>query len=486
MEDIVSEKMHNSDLEQREQEKGEESKKGFIYYLWNLCKRWLPILGVFFLALAVRVIYNKTVAHAYVPTYDAAVYQLIAQNLLQKHCYCVYGSYVSVSRPPLWPWILTFIYAFTGVHAVYARAFYCLLGSGTCVLVYLFAKELFAATVFGKYVAFLTGLMAAIYAGLFIYDGWLYSESLYTFCLMGFAYTLLRLQQTLPTVWEKGKSWRSFFFAYRWAFLCALFLAAAMLTRPNGASLVGLVVVWAFILVVFRMASWQKLLVPTAIILVLTFLLVLPWTYRNYVVSGQFVLVSTGTGEVLKGAYNDNVLKGPSAKQGFWSPPGGGKTHDQVGYTPVTDKQDTAKAVTWIKSHLSEMPHLLWLHYNNMWEPYTYSHGLPMEEFPNRSSSKSLMKLLYWQTYRVYWLAEAGCLLTLILLRKKLIILYLIVLYTIAQNVATYGMMRFRAPIEPFLILLVGGAFWMLLVIISWLWSFMKKGAWHKLSLRKA
>jgi len=34
--------------------------------------------------------------------------------------------------------------------------------------------------------------------------------------------------------------------------------------------------------------------------------------------------------------------------------------------------------------------------------------------------------------------------------------------FTVAQNIAFYANMRFRAPIEPLLVLLVGGTLWWL------------------------
>src|SRR5437588_12626887 len=133
-------------------------------------RNYFPVTSIFLLALCVRVVYNLTAARGYILKEDAALYYHIAQNLVNEHCYCLYSYQPNVSRAPLWPLIMACIYFFVGPQDIYIRLFYCFLGSGTCVLVYLFAKDLF-----GKRIALFTGVLASVYTGLFIYDGWLYT-----------------------------------------------------------------------------------------------------------------------------------------------------------------------------------------------------------------------------------------------------------------------------------------------------------------------
>ena len=67
-------------------------------------KRWqpyLPILGIFFLALAVRVLYNLTVGRHYVAGYDAQAYEKIAFNIVREHCFCLNPYMSTVGRAPL-------------------------------------------------------------------------------------------------------------------------------------------------------------------------------------------------------------------------------------------------------------------------------------------------------------------------------------------------------------------------------------------------
>ncbi|TMC87326.1 MAG: glycosyltransferase family 39 protein, partial [Chloroflexi bacterium] len=146
---------------------------------------YLPALGMFCLALLVRIVYNLTVARNYVAGYDSQAYEKIAVHLLQEHCFCLDPHSVTAGRAPVWPGVIAIIYALSGPRNFFVRFFLCFIGSGTCALVYLWAKDIFS-----RRIAFVAGIIAALYPGLFIYDGWLYSESLYTLLLLAFSYTL--------------------------------------------------------------------------------------------------------------------------------------------------------------------------------------------------------------------------------------------------------------------------------------------------------
>ena len=118
-------------------------------------KAYMPALSVFSLALLVRVVYNLTLGRDYIPGYDAAIYNNLAQELVKWHCYCLFNSHQPTTfRSPLWPFIMAGIYSVLGEHNLYPRLFYCVLGSGTCVLVYLLARDLFS-----KRIALITGLI---------------------------------------------------------------------------------------------------------------------------------------------------------------------------------------------------------------------------------------------------------------------------------------------------------------------------------------
>src|SRR5216683_3326813 len=195
----------------------------------------LPAIGIFCLALLVRVIYNNTVAHNYYPLHDSLFYQTIGLNVIKEHCFCLHPYISTAYRPPLWPFIIAGLSLIFGPSDYFARLFLSLIGSGTCVLVYLFARDLF-----NRRIGIIAGVAAAIYPELYIYDGWLYTESLYIFLLFAVCYTLFRLQQTKERNWRKWIKW-------------GVLLGLLSLTRPNGILVIGLFIAWALIM------AWQKL-----------------------------------------------------------------------------------------------------------------------------------------------------------------------------------------------------------------------------------
>lgn len=262
----------------------------------------LPWLIVFCVALIIRVGYNLTVGRGYVAEYDAHFYWDIGLNLASAHCFCLPTHIPTEERAPFWPFIIALIDLFLGANTLFPRLFLCVIGSATCVLVYLFAH-----TLFGRRVALVTGLLAAVYPGLFIYDGWLYSESLYTFLQMAFCYTLYRFQRTQKNSWAI------------WSGIC---IALAALTRPNGLSLIGLVCLWAVIVYTMRLLSWKIAIRSTLATICTAILLLIPWTIRNFLQTQTLIPVATGDGAVLAGAYNNTTLVNNPLGRGMWMPIG--------------------------------------------------------------------------------------------------------------------------------------------------------------------
>lgn len=421
----------------------------------NRVKPWLPAIGIFCLALLVRVIYNNTVAFHYHPLHDSLTYQILARNLIEEHCFCVNPYISTVYRAPLWPFLMAGVSLLFGPGDYVARISLSVIGSGTCVLVYLFARDLF-----GWRIGVLAGIAASVYPELYIYDGWLYTESLYIFLLFAVCYGLYRLQRS-PT-----KNWRIWI-------TCGILLGLLSLTRPNGIIVIGLFIVWAIIM------AWQKLFsqrVTTRGVLTTTLIalaLIAPWTVRNYLVSHTFIPVATGDGTVLLGAYNNDALTvstyqdGP---KGTWinpllSRPDISRAYPIYTCTPQCEvARETAykdAAVQWIRDHIRTMPHLLKLHFINMWQPNTYEADLPFVRFPQPQLTQLVLQMMKTFPIYVFILAAFGFAVTWWRWRELLFIYFMIVL-TIAQNIFYYGIPRFRAPIEPMLILLAAGTIWWL------------------------
>ncbi|HEX9130686.1 MAG TPA: hypothetical protein VF844_00190, partial [Ktedonobacteraceae bacterium] len=201
--------------------------------------------------------------------------------------------------------------------------------------------------------------------------------------------------------------------------------------------------------------------------------LIAPWTVRNYLVSHTFIPVATGDGTVLLGAYNNDALTvstyagGP---KGTWinpllSRPDISRAYPIYTCTPQCEvARETAykdAAVQWIRTHIRIMPHLLKLHFINMWQPDTYEADLPFVRYPQPQLTQLVLRMMKTFPIYVFILAAFGVAVTWWRWRELLFIYFMIVL-TIAQNIFYYGIPRFRAPIEPMLILLAAGAIWWL------------------------
>jgi hypothetical protein len=107
------------------------------------------------------------------------------------------------------------------------------------------------------------------------------------------------------------------------------------------------------------------------------------------------------------------------------------------------------------------MPHLLALHFINMWQPDTYESDLPTVRFPQQRSTQLVVSMMKTWPIFLFILAAFGLIVTLWRWRELLFIYFMIFL-TIIQNIIYYGIPRFRAPIEPMLILLAAGFIWSL------------------------
>ncbi len=418
----------------------------------------LPVISIFGLALIVRVTYNYTVGNGYFPLHDSLTYQTIAYNIIREHCFCYLPHLPTVDRAPLWPTMIAAIYSVVGGQDRVVRIFLSFVGSGTCTLIYFFSKDLF-----GRRIGIIAGLAAALYPFLFIYDGWLYSESLYIFLLFAFCYTLYHLQRSphLDLMIISG-----------------LLLGLLSLTRPNGLLLLGLFIVWAVIIGWAKLIPWRKAIQVAMIVSVISLILVVPWTIRNFMVSHAFIPVAVGDGKVLLGAYNDDVAN-PSFQTGYyfggWLRPEESLPSEAQRFPSQTcaatcevarDSTFKADALQWISQHISSMPMLIGLHAANMWAITSDEADFPFNRYHDRRTSHLLVLMMEVTTPIVFALAAFGLIVTLKRWRELLFVYFMIAL-TFAQCIILYGIPRFRAPIEPMLILLAAGGVWWLMTQFS-------------------
>ncbi|MDE2734910.1 MAG: glycosyltransferase family 39 protein [Gemmatimonadota bacterium] len=239
-----------------------------------LARSPLPALVgiVFVLALSLRLVHAFQMSASplfTMPAVDAATYAEQAASLAE-------GNWLGRGQgpfwqPPLYPYFLGVIkLAFPESFFYVSRFAQALIGSLTCVLLYLVGRRLF-----GPSVGFIGGLIAAVYGPLIYFDARLLPAGLATF------FTLVSLLLLIRAV---ERPTRSIFTAAGFA------LGLASLTAAILAPLIPGVAIWLF--------YWlRKKAAPAVVAFLLgAILAIAPVTLRNYTIGGDFVPISYNGG----------------------------------------------------------------------------------------------------------------------------------------------------------------------------------------------
>lgn len=187
----------------------------------------------------------------------------------------------SAFRPPAFPYLLGGLYAVVGVHPNAARILEALLGTLTVALLGLLGR-----VVWTPRVGLIAAGLGAVYPALIGLNASLLSESLFLPLELGF---LLALAMCVRSRGRLG-----------WALLTGVLCALAVLTRAV-ADVWVLVAIAAFALA----ATGSRRRVGGGLAVLASFVVVLsPWLIRDAVEFHQFVPVTTESGFTLAGQYN--------------------------------------------------------------------------------------------------------------------------------------------------------------------------------------
>jgi 4-amino-4-deoxy-L-arabinose transferase-like glycosyltransferase len=251
-------------------------------------------------------------------------------------------------RAPGFPLFLAGVYYLAGENYPLTYVVFCLLGAAVCVLTYLVALELT-----GPKMALLAAALAVTYINGIYFATVFASESLYLVCFGLSLWLFLRYL-------KNGSSWE--------LLICALSLGWGILTRPFALLLLplfGCVLLWNM------WKSRRFRFGQVVIFAVIPLAVVAPWTFRNYEVFHQFVLVANNGGSTFYGSNNDRVLHEPYY-MGSWISttelPGRNlivAEPDEVSH----DREEMHLGVQWVKGHLRSMPLLCTYKLVRMWLP---------------------------------------------------------------------------------------------------------------------
>ncbi|MCM8768780.1 MAG: glycosyltransferase family 39 protein [Candidatus Omnitrophica bacterium] len=350
----------------------------------------------------------------------------LAWNLATGKGYMVTNPFFSSGvayyswRPPLFPIFLASVYTFFGHSYLAAKLALAIISTLSVLLVYRLASRLFDQTH-----AQLASGICAIYPSFIFFTGYLAPETLTMFCLLTFA-------DSLTSATQSRVYWR-------W-FLAGVWLGACILCRT--------IMILFFIFVLLWMAiqrmKWKYLTSAFAIFILGMVLTIIPWIWRNWRIHGVFLLHSTDSGQAL---YINNNPRSFS-----FEPSGTAFTYDPIEIGRLTELEATrvlsARAITFIKNYPEKFALYIWRRFLNFWRPFPYTVSGPGR---NYTFGHQIFSLLY--TGPVLFLAAVVLFTDRKQWARLSLILFLIVYYS-GTYILVRAIIRYRIPLEPFLIIL--------------------------------
>ncbi len=393
----------------------------------------LILLLLFVVALGVRLIYLQQFSEY--PTFrhlniDQEYYNLwgkkiLAEGLIGKDVY---------EMTPLYAYFLAFVYKFISTDLYTVRIIQALFGSLTIVYIYRLALLLFNS----RRIGIIAGLAGAFY-GLFIMnDAMVMKPFLATFFSVMALYWLVKLTES------KAKAF----------IIPGLLVGLMILVRENALLLVGGIPLCFFI---------QRGIGVTALKRSIFFgigvaLMILPVTLRNYAVSGEFIPVTAGGGEVFYMAYYEGsngyyvppdfiYTANPLAEHEEFRQEAMKRTGKKMSYMESSDYWSN-EGFKFVKNEPGRMAYLLYRKFLVFWNFY---------ETPDNQNVYFMSTLSSVIRYSLGFglVAPLGILGIIISIRqwRKLLIVYAFFLAYMASVLITFYISRYRIPTLPILII---------------------------------
>jgi len=433
--------------------------------LFRSCRA--PLLCVFLVAFALRLIYlfdYRSAPFFDNPVGDSSAYHERALEILDGD---LLGQDVDFLSGALYPYFLAAVYRVCGVNLLVVRLLQALIGSLTCVLIYMLARTL---TEGRRGPPLAAGLAASFYGTLVYFDGDILMTTLELVFLTASLLLLLRLGGPDTDDATSG--------GHRQRVVAALaagtLLGLAGLGRANVLLFVPLAVLWIFTrfrseLVVRR---WRYALLFT----IGCAAALLPNTIRNYHISGDFVPVTSSAG------VNLYIGNNPDADGGFVLPPGSGlrtpglyASSREVATAATGNAEITpsavsrywfTRAVRFVTKHPREAGRLFAKKFLLFWNRY---------EIPNHhnryfvtTAYAPLLGLAFLGFGMVAPLAVIGALLLLLTRRpspQTRLCATFVVVYMLSV-LPFFVTSRYRTPVVPLLIVFAAMGVWELIRIV--------------------
>lgn len=400
-------------------------------------RRGLLALGLFVLALAWRVLF--LVGFSALPTFrilhiDQRYYSAWARRIADGE---LLGHDI-FEMTPLYAYLLGFVYRFVTTDIFVIKVMQSVVGSGSVVILFLLTLRLTRS----RPAALVAGLLAAAYGPFLLYEGMIMKTFLAVFFSLTALWFLDRSRDPRPALA---------------AVLAGVSIGLMALIRENALLLV------ACVPLIFLLDHGLRGGLRLGVLFVLGALLAIsPATIRNYAVGGEFVLITSGGGEVFYMGQN------PEA-DGTYRPPSFVKVNN-----PFQEHEEFRKearrrtgkdlnreessrywfrqGLEWMRDHPGDYLRLQWHKFVLFWNHY---------EFPDNLN-------YYFMKERVGVLGVApgfgllapfGIVGLLLSLRRprRYAALHLFIAAYMVSVLLFYNFSRFRLPLVPLLLLFAGG-----------------------------
>ena len=196
--------------------------------------------------------------------------------------------------PPLYPLFLALCFFIGGFNTLAYFIPQIILGSLTCLLIYLLAGE-----IFNKTVALFAGFAVAFYPDLIFWAGFARTETLFIFLIVSGFLLLI-----------KGNSRRNLFLIY----MSAIIFGLACLTRITFTPFLPVLFLWQ---VCFFSKNRKESFRVALLMALIVFVVLLPWGVRNYILFGEFTVLSEEAGILINTIENGEQYRNIEINKGY-------------------------------------------------------------------------------------------------------------------------------------------------------------------------
>ncbi|MBI5574565.1 MAG: glycosyltransferase family 39 protein [Elusimicrobia bacterium] len=370
------------------------------------------LLSLFFFALLIRLIYVIPLNPGKL-SLDSAEWSQLARDVIEKKHYGDEYTW----RPPGYVLFLAATYVSFGKSVVIVRIIQTVLGSLTCLIIYLIGKKIFCDLV-GK----IASVLLSLYPYAIAYAGDILSETFYTFLI---SITLLSIIIAVEQPSAKNQM-----------FIGVLFGLTA-LTKATILPFYFIACFWIW---------WRTKKIKNAFLAgIFTLLTICPWTIRNYLHYHKFILISFGYGTLWTSNNDETMIletigekEQPAASDWDWTP----KRYKELIKLPriEAEKIFEKEAKEWIKNNPEKFRWLLKKRLIHFWRLY------PMMAYKWQKIAAMITSGIYIP------LCFIGIILSIKNFKNTSLLIFLFIVYTLV-HLPFAVLIRYRVPVDPYIII---------------------------------